>query len=284
VPFDRAAFDRLESFLACPCCKRRLELVADVIRCPACAFECVQRRTDSIDLMPPGAEDTGWRIRQEQMEIYYRGLARDSAEASLAFRSDYDPFAPLLAGFKGRVLDVGGGNGIVRHYLRGVDYVALDPSLDWLEPAWQVLAPEFPCVSEPLPFVHGVGEYLPFAAGAFDGALAFWSLNHARSPGAVLSEVARVLRPDAPFLVVLEDMRPNLADAVRRVSGAGGFAVFQAAVAVIRDWTKRLEKDHIRIRENVFRRWTGAVLSVDDRRWMGPYLCFSLRRQAGEDA
>jgi len=50
------------------------------------------------------------------------------------------------------------------------------------------------------PLVCGLGEALPFSAGAFDLVIAMWVLEHLPRPEAVLAEVRRVLRPGGRFI------------------------------------------------------------------------------------
>jgi SAM-dependent methyltransferase len=200
------------------------------------------------------------------MEDWYRtALANPAAVASMYDR-DYGPYRDYLLGLTGDVLDLGGGAGVTRHFLREhVRYVVLDPSPAWLDRSWESLEDRFPCLKEPLSFVRGVGENLPFADGSFDAILSFWSLNHASDPEKVFREVWRTLRPEGKFLAVLEDMPDPL----------------------VPEEDRELGSDHVQISEDDLRRWIGDRFVVARRHWVkgtapSRYLTFELVRAQTE--
>jgi SAM-dependent methyltransferase len=61
-----------------------------------------------------------------------------------------------------------------------------------------------------MPVVRGVGEDLPFAAGAFDVVVSVWVLEHLADPLATFIEVSRVLRSGGHFVFVTPNMRNPL--------------------------------------------------------------------------
>ncbi|MGH7320494.1 MAG: methyltransferase domain-containing protein [Candidatus Rokuibacteriota bacterium] len=277
--------DGLRPLLACPVCKGGLEFLPGLIRCVACELGFPQSRDDCIDLFPDhlwAPEASRWEARQRETERAYRELIGDPAHAVRAYRNDYDPLAFLLAGYGGRVVDIGGGNGIVRHYLPPeAEYIVVDPSLDWLEPAWASISEAFPRLVEELSFVRGVGEYLPFRDETFDHALSIWSLNHVGQPEPTMREAWRVLRPRGTFLLVLDDVPPRWRDLVD-----GGFpmrdgreaarVIGRRLWAVIGGWP--LQPDHLRISEADLRRWASPGFETIQRRWIGAYLTLELRK------
>lgn len=109
----------------------------------------------------------------------------------------------LVAGARGRVLDVGTGTGRNLPLLpRGTTAVGLDPSLDTLRRARR-RAPT-------IPLVAGRAEALPFRAGTFDtvlSGLVFCSVGDVRRG---FEEVKRVVRP-AGELRMLEHVRSRVA-------------------------------------------------------------------------
>jgi SAM-dependent methyltransferase len=239
--------------------------------------------------MSTAARDgTRWRERQAEMERSYRELFASPAEAVLGYQNDYRPLAPLLGGYGGLVLDVGGGHGVARHYLPAATrYVVLEPSLEWLRPEWKSIAHVFPCLEEPACWVRGTGEELPFGTGLFSGVLSLWSLNHARRPQALVAEAWRVLRPGGRFLVVLEDMAPKWsdlgADAFRAGPGAERLRVLGRKLwSLVAGWP--LQSDHLRIRERDFLRWAVPGFTVARRDWLGAYLSFELVKAGGAAA
>lgn len=222
-----------------------------------------------------------WPARQRAMERSYDELRRDPAEAARAFGYDYAPLAPFLQGLRGRVLDVGGGLGVTRHWLAaGVRYALAEPSPSWGTPGWEHLAVTFPCLRERPAEVRAVGEALPFADGAFDAVLALWTLNHARAPERMLEEAARVLRPGGRLLLVLEDMEPSWEDLTGKRYPAGAPHARRAALgkllALVRGWP--LQEDHVRIRERDLRRWLSGRFVAVRRDWLGVYLGYEATR------
>lgn len=88
----------------------------------------------------------------------------------------------------GRVLDLGGGNGLLAEYLhqRGMASVVLDQA--------RYVA------TAPGPVVWAVAERLPFTDDVFDAVAALWMLYHVAEPILVLEEATRVLRPGGSFV------------------------------------------------------------------------------------
>jgi ubiquinone/menaquinone biosynthesis C-methylase UbiE len=217
------------------------------------------------------------------MDDDYRALVADPAHTELAYQLDLGAFAPRLAACEGRVLDVGGGNGVLRHFLpHGVNYVSVDPSTAWMEGTWRAMARAFPCLVEPLAFVRGTAEHLPFATGLFDWVVSFWSLNHTVDPPAALAQMARVLRRGGSLLLVLEDMQPTWRDVwsgayfdhrANRVT-----TLARRAIAPLAGWP--LQADHVRVSEEALYRASSAMLARRRRNWSGVYLALEFERRA----
>lgn len=98
---------------------------------------------------------------------------------------------------RGRVLDVGAGDGFTARRLAGAGrhMVALEPA-----PGMIAQRADHPDVS----FVQGVAGALPFADGSFDGAYATWAYFFPGSmdPSLGLAELHRVVRPGGPIVLV----------------------------------------------------------------------------------
>lgn len=126
---------------------------------------------------------------------YARRIAGELANKPLD-RALLDAFAGRVRG-AGPVADLGCGPGHVARYLadRGVDVFGLDLSPEMVARA-RALHPG-------IPFVVGDLAALDADAGAWAGAVAYYSLIHLPR-GAVadaLRQIARALRPGAPLLV-----------------------------------------------------------------------------------
>jgi SAM-dependent methyltransferase len=234
----------LKQLLVCPVCKGKLAFAPGVISCHACGHRFTQPAAGYVDLLPQpllADEGTRWEERQQEMDAWYEGLIARPARAKEDFGQGYAPYAPLLATLSGTILDVGGGIGVVRHFLaEDTDYIVVDPSLTWLRDEWASLATWFPDLETRPRFIRGIGEYLPFPPEAFDAVLAFWSLNHASDPGQVCHEVGRVLRPGGRFVVVLEDMTPSERDIAENPFLASSLANAHEYLG-IEPWTSRAQ-------------------------------------------
>lgn len=285
---DPSDLELLRHLLVCPVCKGRLDFVAHVVTCTSCSLRFQQAEEGYVDLLPNhllDREETRWGERQQQTEEWYRNLITNPPEAGSCFVRDYTPYAPLLATFAGLILDVGGGNGVVRHFLprQNVRYVVIDPSTEWLQTEWSSIAERFPCLRAMPCFVRGIVEYLPFLPQSFDAVLSFWSLNHSNEPDRGFREVHHVLRPGGRFLIVLEDMEPRWRDIPTRTFATKGMShmaglcrqKLQCSLRM-REWP--VQSDHLRIRESQIRRWTSGRFAVTRRAWIGEYLTFELRR------
>jgi SAM-dependent methyltransferase len=281
-PFPRA-------ILVCPVCQGQLCFSPRLIRCSLCSREFPQEEGEgAYNLMPESFASGGnilWSNRLQEMERWYEDLMSSPAQTINCFSQDYQPFSAILASFRGHVLDLGGGTGIVRHYLPpSTEYLVADPSLTWRRSRWSSLAEQFPCLATQPNFIRAVGEYLPFPDGSFDAALSFWSLNHVDQPERVLQEVGRVLKPEGRFLIVLEDMPPVWYDWPRHILIS--LADRYSAKRLISDlWTRfrtgrwPLQTDHIRIQEADLRLWSHPHFTVHRRSWIHRYLAYDLRKR-----
>jgi ubiquinone/menaquinone biosynthesis C-methylase UbiE len=125
----------------------------------------------------------------------YDGLA--------AWYEDFRPALPLdeedalerlLGPGRGRCLDFGCGTGVALEPLQrlGWSVEGTDVSQDLLEIA---RGRGLHCVLAP-------AEALPFADGSFDAAVSIWTHTDVDDFPVVLQELARVLRPSAPFVYI----------------------------------------------------------------------------------
>jgi ubiquinone/menaquinone biosynthesis C-methylase UbiE len=113
--------------------------------------------------------------------------ARDEQRGQSELRDE------LLAGLRGRVLELGAGSGInFRHYPASVDeLVAVEPEPYLRERATQAAAE----VRFPVEVIDGLAGELPVEDGSFDAAVAAGVLCSVEDPAAALADLRRVLRP-----------------------------------------------------------------------------------------
>lgn len=285
-----------QSLVVCPICKKSLSFDRNFILCNGCDLNFPQLSEDWINLFPNHLlqEEEQWSLRQKEMEDWYKDFIAVPSEASASLLSDYTPFTHDLASLHGKILDIGGGVGLVRHYLPpDAEYTVLDPSLDWLNVEWKKLANVFPCLSVPPAFVRGVGEYLPFPDNCFSAVLSFWSANHASDPQKVFEEAHRVLSPGGILLAVLEDMEPLFRDFFDRSFPSEevlqGFfhpteiSLDHARLKLFSQFLSGqnfpLQSDHIRIKESDIHKWTKGKLSITSRRWVNQFLTFKFKKK-----
>jgi demethylmenaquinone methyltransferase/2-methoxy-6-polyprenyl-1,4-benzoquinol methylase len=145
-------------------------------------------------LDPPGAR------KRHALELFAGLPARyDRMGALLSFGQDPRWRAAMVAGVDPRpgqrILDVATGTGMVAAALarRGADVVALDQSDAMLDGARARFARA--SGSPAVELVRGEAEALPFGDASFDGLTFTYLLRYVDDPGAVMAELARVVRP-----------------------------------------------------------------------------------------
>ena len=142
----------------------------------------------------------------------------------------YDEFRPtlpadelealerLLGPGRGLCLDLGCGTGVALERVRRLGWavVGVDVSDDLL-----AVARERGMEAERAP-----AEALPFDEASFDAAVSIWTHTDVDDFPTVLAELARVLRPDAPFVYI--GAHPCFVGPHSRFIGAVGVPVLQA--------------------------------------------------------
>lgn len=113
----------------------------------------------------------------------------------------------------GRVLDLGGGNGLLAHQLRrcGLNSVVLDRA-------------EY-VATAPRPAVRADALAIPFRCEAFDAVAALWMLYHVADAALVLHEAARVLRRGGSFVACAPSRQndPEFMDVLPRWGASSTF-------------------------------------------------------------
>ncbi|HXY17134.1 MAG TPA: class I SAM-dependent methyltransferase [Gaiellaceae bacterium] len=114
----------------------------------------------------------------------------------------------LLGGLRGRVIEIGCGDGrAFEHYPSEVEAVlAVEPDPTARAAAEQRAAE----AAVPIDVVGGTAEWLPAEDGAFDAAVAVWVLCSVPDPAAALREIARVLVRDGELRFYEHVRSPHL--------------------------------------------------------------------------
>jgi ubiquinone/menaquinone biosynthesis C-methylase UbiE len=111
--------------------------------------------------------------------------------------------------FGASVLDVGGGCGLLKHFLpQTTKYLIVDPYAKALTDIGRAseLHAVYPFLKEPINFVCGDAEFLPIAKNTFDTVHMRSCIDHFSNPELALCEEYRVLKDDGWLIVgILED-------------------------------------------------------------------------------
>ena len=145
-----------------------------------------------------------WREWGKRLGLFKQRMKGWKEEDSRKTITIYDELLRHFCPIKGSALEVGSGNGVVRHFLdRNAEYWGIDPDKDWiLHPLHSFMEDTFPCLKEPFPFIQGVGEYLPFKDESFDNVIIAATLDHVNSPLQVFEESYRVLKSKGQMLLL----------------------------------------------------------------------------------
>jgi ubiquinone/menaquinone biosynthesis C-methylase UbiE len=149
----------------------------------------------------------GHRIFAALYDRMLRGTERAGLE---------DMRAELLAGARGRTLELGAGTGLnLAHYTSAVtELVLTEPDPHMARRLRQRLAHEPPAPAQ-VEVVETPAERLAFEDGSFDSVVSTLVLCSVESPAAAAREIARVLKPDGRFLC-LEHVRGSDGDRLVR--------------------------------------------------------------------
>jgi SAM-dependent methyltransferase len=124
-----------------------------------------------------------------------------------------------LAGARGRVIEIGFGTGGNLPYYPPavVSVTAVEPSDGMLDRAAKAIGRS----SIPVEVVKGMAERMPLPDASFDSAVATLTLCSVEDPGAVLSELRRVLRDDGRLMVLEHGLAddPKIARWQQRLNG-----------------------------------------------------------------
>lgn len=124
------------------------------------------------------------------------------------------------------ILDVGCGPTGIVYFIAAARRVGVDPLADFYS-QWNG---QF---GEPVELVSSQAEHMPFGAGSFDAVFCTNCLDHTQDAGAVLREIARVLRPggllvlhvdlDSPLRKLHKLVKPKTAGALHPLSLSYGW-------------------------------------------------------------
>src|SRR5581483_3585888 len=218
---------------------------------------------------------TGWSSGQEFYEAWQKRTEAD-------YRREIAGTIPVYAhlAISGRVLDVGGSFGTLRHFLpENGEYLSVDPFIDCLRHISAAMRRAYPCLSRPLSFIAACAEFLPLQAETFDCVHMRSMIDHVHSPDLALFEARRVLRACGRLIVGLyvdggkTGARPldrRIKEALRPLLVAAGFRrfkdhhVFRTTYAAL---TRLIEDCGFRIRDVYWQpQWADQVCYITAER------------------
>src|ERR1700743_3454031 len=143
-----------------------IDILADPITKLPTAPEVIGLDNGVIDARRYLRNTAGFHNWDEGQQFYEAWDARTIED----YRAQIDGVAPVYDHIRmsGRVLDVGGGAGIVRHFLpRGTEFVSVDPFIDYLKAISPQKRAAYPCLDQHLNFIAACAEFLPFQSCSF---------------------------------------------------------------------------------------------------------------------
>jgi len=208
--------------LCCPQCKGDLATTESRFGCISCGMIYPQRvvgkgenREHVFDFCiraPAHCESVGMKKWSNIQKEYERGSARGRRKDRLdKYLEEIDSVKEIYTehfSIKGSVLDVGGHQGRLRHFLSSSEvpmYVSVDPYVQAFEDvASQTnLLKAYPCLTQPCNFLACDAENLPFKSEAFDWVHMRSVHDHIYDPYLMMIEAYRVLKSDGMVLIGL---------------------------------------------------------------------------------
>ncbi len=252
----------IRDLIACPLCKTSLIWHEAECVCEACGqrFRCSSGTVwNFIPAYPPfllPEQQQNWAWGQRHYEIWDKDLGQQDDYASyLAEIEATKEIYTRECKLDGVVLDVGGHQGRLRHFLGPeTQYLSIDPyasAFDDIERQTNLLR-AYPCLHEPCNFVQAHAERLPIKADSFDYVHMRSVLDHFFDPYLALCEARRVLRIGGGLIIGLHVAGDK--SSIREGRGAASLisrlrktlrdkGVQQTVHALIRRLTWRAEQD-----------------------------------------
>lgn len=263
-------FIKLESsvikILACPLCKGAIERAGEKFICKDCGTGYFKQRIlqkGHIEYVLDFRihrpfycipnEVTKWADRQEEYkkDHHQQRKLTDNLDVYLneidSVREIYDKEFNI----KGKVLDVGGGAGTLRHFLKDNNvslYVSIDPYLEIFQnlESQPNLLRAYSCLRKPCNFILAHAENLPFKKNSFDWVHMRSVLDHLQDPYLALKEAFQVLKKDGVLLIGTSTHEKQLSLSKRTNNNSNKNKVLNGSIVkfIKEKITKETEKDN----------------------------------------
>jgi ubiquinone/menaquinone biosynthesis C-methylase UbiE len=214
--------DDVIDILCCPLCKSTINMIGEKFVCKDCGTEYPKynvvggkhkeyvfdfRIHRPAYCIPDIIEK--WVDMQEEYKKFHS--KHKSIDDLTVYLDEVDSVKEIYTkefNIKGKVLDVGGGQGRLRYFLKDKDvplYVSIDPYLEIFQNLeYQPnLLKAYSCLCKPCNFLSGYAENLPFTKNSFDWIHMRSVLDHLYDPYLALKEAYRVLKADGTLLIGL---------------------------------------------------------------------------------
>jgi SAM-dependent methyltransferase len=193
----------------------------------------------------PNLAHRAWEDGQREYEVWQTKL--NSADDLETYNREIDSVREIYVEeftLSGRILDVGGHQGRLRHFLLpNVEYLSVDPFADvFLGLCNQPnLLQAYPSLARPCNFLCGHAELLPLRQHTFDYVHVRSCLDHFGDPFVAVCEARRVLKKAGGLLIGLRVGQPVTAKSAavgqflrrlqRKINSAGLWKTIQTVVA-----------------------------------------------------
>lgn len=213
--------NKVVGLLACPICKGALLKEEKKFICNDCGTEfpfckiSQNNQSENIPdfrIKPPHyclPENTkSWVLLQQDYEkSYFSNSNRDNKQLYLNEINSVQEIYLKEFKLKGKILDVGGGVGKLRHFLNeNIDlYISIDPFPEVFQNMhlYPNMLKAYPVLTTSCNFLACKSEFLPFAKNSFDWVHMRSVLDHFQDPYFAIKEAYRVLKPGGTLLIGL---------------------------------------------------------------------------------
>jgi ubiquinone/menaquinone biosynthesis C-methylase UbiE len=205
--------------LRCPLCKSSIELLENAFICKTCSTLYPKRAIklknsneyvfDFRVVRPSYCVPAGLKKWNDMQDIY-EDIHNDvsSCDHLNLYLKEIEGVRDIYTKefeISGKVLDVGGHQGRLRHFLKDTvsTYISIDPYPDVFKniDSLENLLKAYPCILEACNFLVGSAENLPFAEKSFDWVHMRSVLDHFSDPFIAIKEAYRVLKNGGRILI-----------------------------------------------------------------------------------